>query len=131
MLESPRRRHPAYEATDPPPRMPPPTPPSGRPSFMARATTPFARTLALVIAASTGLAGVITATGAVVVNVIDATTEARARRTNAEIDRRLDAIETRINGDFGLKLETETRQKKDEELNAAIERIQESRRRSP
>jgi hypothetical protein len=98
---------------------------------MARATTPFARTLALVIAASTGLAGVITATGAVVVNVIDATTEARARRTNAEIDRRLDAIETRINGDFGLKLETETRQKKDEELNAAIERIQESRRRSP
>lgn len=85
--------------------------------------------LALIVAACTGLAGVITATGAAISNVIDSVAEAKARRTNAEIDRRLDAIETRVNGDFGLKLETETRQKKDDELEKAITVLRERMRR--
>jgi hypothetical protein len=91
---------------------------------MARAaTTPLARLLVLIAAATTGAAGVITACGAAVVNVIDSVADAKARRTNVEIDRRLDAIETRVNGDFGLKLETETRQKKDEALELSIEAL--------
>jgi hypothetical protein len=98
---------------------------------MARAAVaPFTRTLALIVAASTGIAGVVTATGAAVVNVIDSVTESRARRTNAEIDRRLDAIETRVNGDFGLPLETKTRQEKDDELEQEIERLRSEMRKA-
>ena len=78
--------------------------------MMARAArTPLARLLVIIAAACTGVAGVITATGAAVVNVIATISEANARRTNAEIDRRLDAVETRVNGGFGLPLETKTR----------------------
>ncbi len=85
--------------------------------------------LALIVAACTGLAGVITATGAAISNVIDSIAESRARRTNVEIDRRLDAIETRVNGDFGLKLETETRQKKEAEIEESIRALKERMRR--
>jgi hypothetical protein len=93
-------------------------------SFAARAArTPLARLLVMAAAATTGLAGVVTATGAAVVSVITAVGEANARRSNAEIDRRLEAVETRVNADFGLGLETETRQKKDAELAAEIERL--------
>ena len=124
------RRHPGYEPTDPPPAPSSPVP-DKRPSFMARAAaTPLTRTLALIVAASTGVAGVITATGAVIVNVIDSVTESRARRTNAEIDRRIDAIETRVNADFGLPLETKTRQEKDDELEHKIERLQDEMRKA-
>jgi hypothetical protein len=94
------------------------------PSMMARAArTPLARLLVMIAAATTGIAGVVTAIGAAVVNVVQAVAEANARRSNAEIDRRLDAVETRANGDFGVKLETKSRQEKDAEITAELERV--------
>lgn len=87
------------------------------------ARVPLARLLILVAAATTGLAGVITATGAAVVSIVDAVAAAKARPANVEIDRRLDAFETRINGDFGLKLETETRQKKEAEFDGRLDKM--------
>jgi hypothetical protein len=111
-----RRKHPAFEPSLPaPPRVPVAS--SDTPSMMARAArTPLARLLVMLAAATTGIAGVITATGAAVVSVVNAVAEANARRQNPEIDRRIEAVETRVNGGFGLPLEVETRQKKDEEI---------------
>lgn len=77
----------------------------------------------MIAATATAVTGVITATGAAVVSVINATGEANARKTNAEIDRRLDAIEVRVNGRFGLDLEEKARQKKDEEIDDELGRI--------
>ena len=112
-----RYRHPGYEPTDPPP-------PRETPSFMARtANTPIARLLVMIAATATAVTGVVTATGAAVVSVINATGEANARKTNAEIDRRIDAIEVRVNGRFGLDLEEKARQKKDEEIDDELGRI--------
>lgn len=109
-----RRNHPAYEATIPPPPRPAE---DERPSFMARAAqTPLARILVLAATAATATAGVVTATGAAVVSVINAVAEANARRSNVEIERRLEAVETRMQGRFGLDLEEKARQAKDEEL---------------
>lgn len=121
-----RRNHPAYEApAEVPTPVPTPWPPEPRtPTFgdkMAR--TPLPRLIALIAATCTAGAGLVTATGAAAVNVIEAWTDAKARRTNAEIDRRLDAIETRVNGDFGLPLETAARQKKDAEIDDEISRL--------
>ena len=116
-------RHPAYEPTDPPP---PPRVPSDveTPSVMARAArTPLARLLVMLAAATTGIAGVITATGAAVVSVVNAIAEANARRQNPEIDRRIDAIETRVNGRFGLDLEEKARREKDEAIMREVERL--------
>lgn len=112
-----RRNHPAYESTE----ITSLPPPAKTPSFVER--YPITRTLALIAAAGTALAGCIAALGAAVVNIIEASTEARARRTNAEIEVRLQAIEARVNGDFGMKLETETRQKKDEELERELSAV--------
>jgi HAMP domain-containing protein len=114
-----RRKHPAFETASEVTSPLPPAP--GVPSLSTRA--PFLRTLALVAAVCTGLAGVITATGAAIVSIIDAWAETSARRTNAEIDRRLDAMEKRVNGDFGLTLETTTRQKKEVETADEIDRL--------
>ncbi|HEX9641818.1 MAG TPA: hypothetical protein VGB13_10960 [Candidatus Krumholzibacteria bacterium] len=80
----------------------------------------FGRTLVLIAAAGTAVSGIIAATGAAVVNVITA----MRPPSNVEIAKRLDGMETRLNGDFGLKLETETRQKKDEELDKKIEKVE-------
>jgi uncharacterized membrane protein YccC len=77
----------------------------------------------MIAAACTGVAGVVTAIGAAVVNVVQATAEANARRSNAEIDRRLDAVETRVNGRFGLDLEEKARREKDAEITAEQERL--------
>lgn len=131
----PRRTHPAFEPSYRPP------PPSERgmsetPSVMARAArTPLARLLVMIAAACTGLAGVVTATGAAVANVIASVAEANARRTNGEIDRRIEAVETRVNGRFGLDLEEKARREKDDELLREIESVRAecraTRRRAP
>lgn len=114
-----RQRHPAFEPTNPPPSEAEPAP-----SLMAKATkTPLLRVLALVAAASTGVAGAVTATGAAVVSVINAVAEAKRPANYAEIERRFAALEVRVNGDFGLPLETATRQKKEAELEASIEAV--------
>lgn len=127
------RRHPAYEPTTPPappkrlpppPRVPSEPPPEETPSFAVRAArTPLARLLVLIAAAATALAGVIAAIGSATTSIIGAVADAKARRTNVEIDNRLNAVETRVNGDFGVTLETQTRQKKDEELAAAVDGV--------
>lgn len=113
-----RRNHPAFESTEVTSPLPPP---AKVPSFTER--YPLARVLALTAAAGTALAGLVAALGASVVNIIEATTEAKARRTNAEIEVRLQAIETRVNGDFGLPLETKARQEKDDELAEDLARL--------
>jgi hypothetical protein len=79
--------------------------------------------LVLIAATCTGLAGVITALTAGVVSVVNAVAEANARRSNVAIEHRLDAIETRVNGGFGLPLETEARHKKEVEFEAELTRI--------
>ncbi len=118
-----RRRHPAFEPSVPaPPRVPVTV--SDTPSMMARAArTPLARLLVMIAAATTGIAGVVTATGAAVVQVIDSVAEANARRSNVELERRIDAVETRANGKFGLDLEEKARLKKEEETEDELARI--------
>ncbi len=91
---------------------------------MARAArTPLARLLVMIAAACTGVAGVVTATGAAVSNVIATVAEANARRTNVEIDRRIDAVEARVNGGFGLPLETKTRIENEAKVSDEITKI--------
>ncbi len=120
MKFDPRRNHPAYEVSSPLP--PPPKAPST--SYMARAATmPLAKLLALAVTAATALVGLVTATGAAVVQVINATAEANARKSNTEISRRLDLVETRVNGDFGLPLETKARQAKEAEVEDELGRL--------
>jgi len=108
-------RHPGYEPSIPPgPDVVP-----GPPSMAARAAQlPLARLLAVIAAAATGIAGIITALGGAVVNIIAAL---KPSQEHGQLSRRIDAIETRVNGDFGVTLEAETRRKKDEELGKAVE----------
>ncbi len=116
----PRRNHPAYEISSPLP--PPPKVPST--SVLARAAhTPLARLLVMIAAATTGIAGVFTALGAAVVQVVDSVAEANARRSNVELDRRIEAIEVRVNGRFGLDLEEKARQRKDDEVDEELGRV--------
>jgi len=120
IARDPRRNHPAYEISSPLP--PPPKVPST--SYIAKAADmPLARLLALVVTATTALVGLVTATGAAVVQVIEATAEANARRSNVEIERRLGAVEVRVNGDFGLPLETKARLAKEAEVEDELGRI--------
>lgn len=95
------------------------------PSVIERsAKVPFLRMLMLIAAASAGVTGIVAATGAAVVNIIAALRPA----SNADIAKRLDGIETRVNGDFGLGLEVQTRQAKDDELKKAIEEVQKAQK---
>jgi hypothetical protein len=88
------------------------------PSLMVQAARlPLARMLIIIAASSAAVTGVVAAVGAAAVNVITALRPA----SNAEIRTELDAVKVRVNGDFGMKLETETRQKKDAELEKKIE----------
>ena len=90
------------------------------PSIMAQAARmPLARVLIVIAACSAAVTGVVTAIGAAVVNVITALRPA----SNNEIRAELDAVKTRVNGDFGVKLETETRQAKDAEIEKKIEAL--------
>lgn len=95
------------------------------PSVMAKAAKlPLLKQLVIVITAATAVSGIITALGAAIVNIITALRPP----SNYEIERRLDAMETRLSGDFGMTLETQTRQKKDEELGTKLDKLEKAQK---
>jgi len=104
------------------PSFPPQAPvPELTPSVMASvARVPLGRLLVVIAASGAALTGVVAAIGAAVVNVI----VALRPPSNVAIEQRLQAVETRVNGDFGMKLETQTRQEKDAELEKKIEKVE-------
>ena len=90
------------------------------PSVMATAQkVPLFRVLVMIATTGAAVSGVIAAGATAAVSIITALRPA----SNAELKQKLDAIETRVNGDFGMKLETETRQKKDEELKTELDAV--------
>lgn len=109
-------RHPGYEPTDPPPSIP--EAPRAPSSFERASQLPLARLLTLIAAAATGVAGIITALGAAIVNIIH---EARPSMEATEIRKEIEAIKLRADGDFGLGQERTTRQEKDAELKKAVD----------
>jgi hypothetical protein len=91
--------------------------PGVTPSVMARADKiPLVRLLIIIAAVSTGVGGAAAAIGAAVVSIITALRPP----SNAEIMKRIELLETRVNGDFGLPLEVKTRQDKDEAIEKRI-----------
>jgi hypothetical protein len=102
------------------PSLPPVDAPVLTPSVMASVSrVPLGRLLVVIAASGAAVTGVVAAIGASVVNVI----VALRPPSNADIERKLQAIETRVNGDFGLPLEQKTRQEKDAELERKVEAV--------
>jgi hypothetical protein len=84
---------------------------------MARAEkVPLLRTLAIIAGACTGIAGVITACGNAVVNVISAQRPA----SNAELLQKIEKVEQRQDGREGVELEAKARRAQIEELRVEL-----------
>lgn len=112
-----RRAQPQLEL----PSLPPPAEvPAMTPSVMASvARVPLGRLLVVIAASGAAITGVVAAIGAAAVNVI----VALRPPANVVVMQEIEALKTRANGDFGLKLETQTRQEKDAELEKKLEKV--------
>jgi len=80
------------------------------PSLVAKAEKiPLARWLVLIGATGATLTGIITATGQVVVNILQASRPASIQQLRDELEPKLKAVQARADADWGLKPETEAR----------------------
>lgn len=113
------RAHPAYEQTDPPP------PPSSiqRSVYARAAELSFPRLLGLIAAAGAAMSGVVATLGTAAVNVIAAVRQPDAAREALELRKKLEAVETRMNGRFGLNLEEDARRTGDDQLHEELRLI--------
>lgn len=100
--------------------------PDPTPSLRARAEqSPLMRQLAIIAGTGTAIAGVITALGSAVTNILAATRPATA----LELEEKISELRKRLDANQGQTLEAKTRQEKDEELAEQIEKLRARMRR--